>query len=414
MASGFRAGDVITLNLVVNSNDYLELYDQTTSTTLTAQLTAPGSLTYTVPADTSNTLRIWYSAGPSTEITWSCISEPEPQSEPTPESNKDSSTLRSLQKSATKQSSQIASISIASMINGAIGKAAGTASAVQPSQPSSGGLPPGASGLGMGERRRQSEPTGPGRLIPWADARFSESVGGSDVDWDHTALAAGASFIVSSGLIVGAFGGYEKSSFDQESLDSKIEGDGRTAGAYLSYLLAPRLRFDGAVAHSWLDYDASSGTADAEFDAGRWMFLTRLSGDRAYGRWTFTPSTEVFWLRETQDAYVDSLGTAQAKTSFTNGRANGGLQAAYAIPLSAATTLSPFAGLYADYYFGMEDDGTAVTEVGIGDGWAARATGGLAFTSTHGWAVELGAEAGNLGGEGSEFWTGRLGGSMNF
>jgi outer membrane autotransporter protein len=174
------------------------------------------------------------------------------------------------------------------------------------------------------------------------------------------------------------------------------------------------LRLDGAIAHTWLDYDATAGTAEGDFDAGRWLFLTRLSGDHVAGRWTYTPSAEVFWLRETQDAYVDSLGTAQAKNSFTNGRANAGLEAAYAIPLSATTVLSPYAGIYADYYFGMEDDGTALSVVGIGDGWAARATGGLTLSGIEGWAVTLGAEAGNLGGEGPEFWTGRLGGFVNF
>ncbi len=177
--------------------------------------------------------------------------------------------------------------------------------------------------------------------------------------------------------IVGAFGGYEKLDFEQENAASDLDGNGRTAGIYAAWMLAPKLRLDGAIARTWLDYEATAGTASGDFDGSRWLFLTRLSGDHLAGRWTFTPSAEVFWLHETQDAYTDSLGTAQAKNSFTNGRANAGLQAAYAIPLSQRTTLSPYAGIYADYYFGMEDDGTALSVIGIGDGWAARATGGL-------------------------------------
>jgi hypothetical protein len=411
MATGFRAGDFITLNLVVASSDILQLYDQTASTFLTSQLTSPGTLTYTVPADTSNMLRIWYSAGPTTEITWSCVSVPEPQPELEPTTD-DSQKLRSLQKSGTKAGSLTAGSAYSGMIGDAISSGIAGGSPAQ----STSGTPPGASGLGMGERREADVVSGRrARLMPWVNGRFSESGDDNNVDWQHKTIAGGASYAVAPGLIVGAFGGYEKLDFDQKSnVSGRLDGNGGTAGIYAAWMLAPKLRLDGAIARTWLDYSSTAGTAQGDFDGSRWLFLTRLSGDHVAGRWTYTPSAEVFWLRESQDAYTDSLGTAQAKNSFTNGRANAGLQAAYAIPLSQRTTLSPYAGIYADYYFGMEDDGTALPVIGIGDGWAARATGGLTLSGVEGWALTLGAEAGNLGGEGPEFWTGRLGGSVQF
>ncbi len=326
----------------------------------------------------------------------------------------DSLKLRSLQKSGTKTGAQVAGGAYSGIIGDAISRGMTTANGtIQP--PQAGGRPAGISGLGMGEGRNVE--TGAGRrsrLTPWVNGRFSESGDDSTIDWQHTTVAAGASYAVAPDLLVGVFGGYEKLDFEQNDIDGDLDGDGRTAGAYLAWLLAPKLRLDGAIAHTWLDYDATAGTASGDFDGKRWLFLTRLSGDHVAGRWTFTPSAEVFWLHETQDAYTDSLGTLQAKNSFTNGRANAGLQAAHAIPLSPSTVLVPYAGIYGDYYFGMDDDGTALSVIGIGDGWAARATGGLTLSGIEGWSLMLGAEAGNLGGEGPEFWTGRLGGSVNF
>jgi hypothetical protein len=414
--TGFEAGDVVSVTLITLGGGAIQLYETTNFTNLIPYQSTLGSWTYTVPADTTDEFYVVVGGGTATEASWSCASAPAPSPSPSPSSNptpENSIKLRSAQKSGTKTGSFVAGSAISGMIGNAI--SSGISNTGGAPLPSTGGIPSGASGLGMGERREADVASSRrARLTPWVNGRFSESANDSSIDWQHTAVAAGATYAVAPGLIVGAFGGYEKLDFDQKDIAGKLDGNGGTAGAYMAWMLAPKLRLDGAIARTWLDYEATAGTASGDFDGTRWLFLTRLSGDHVTGRWTFTPSAEVFWLRETQDAYTDSLGTAQAKNSFTNGRANAGLQAAYAIPLSQRTTLSPYAGIYADYYFGMEDDGTALSVVGIGDGWAARATGGLTLSGIEGWSMTLGAEAGNLGGEGPEFWTGRLGGSVQF
>jgi hypothetical protein len=403
--TGFQAGDTITINMVATGGVDLALVDITSSSLLIPNINTVGSVTYTVPADTPNKFGLDAAGGSaSTHFTWSCV----PAS-----ANGGATELRSLQKTATRTGSQMSGIAYSSIIGDAITGAMGSAGG----SPSISVIPSGASGLGMGEGSGAEAGVGRrARLTPWVNGRFSESGDDSNIDWQHKTIAAGATYTAAPGLIVGAFGGYEKLDFDQSGdLSGTLDGKGGTAGIYAAWMLAPKLRLDGGIARTWLDYEATAGTAEGDFDGTRWLFLTRLSGDHIAGRWTLTPSTEVFWLHETQDAYTDSLGTAQAKNSFTNGRANAGLQAAYAIPLSQRTTLSPYAGIYADYYFGNEsDDDASVSVIGIGDGWAARATGGLTLSGIEGWALTAGAEAGNLGGEGPEFWTGRLGGAVNF
>lgn len=415
--TGFQAGDVVTVTLVtLGVGGSIQMYENTNYTLLIPYHSALGSWTYTVPADTTDEFYVSVGGNSATEASWSCASASTPSPSPSPSSNttpENSIKLRSVQKSGTKTGSFVAGSAVSGMIGNAIsGNFAGGSPA-----PSTSSVPPGASGLGIGERGEADVVSGRrARLMPWVNGRFSESANDSSIDWQHTAVAAGATYAVAPGLIVGAFGGYEKLDFDQKGdAAGKLDGNGGTAGIYAAWMLAPKLRLDGAVARTWLDYESTAGTASGDFDGKRWLFLTRLSGDHVAGRWTYTPSAEVFWLSETQDAYTDSLGTAQAKNSFTNGRANAGLQAAYAIPLSQRTLLTPYAGIYADYYFGNESgDSEALSVVGIGDGWAARATGGLTLSGVEGWALTLGAEAGNLGGEGPEFWTGRLGGSVQF
>lgn len=323
-----------------------------------------------------------------------------------------SARLRALQKSATRTGSRLAGSAYAAMIGDAISSGMAGANGGPGQPPSTGGLPPGASGLGMGEGHSADALRSP--LMPWVNGRFSESGDDGNIDWQHTVVAAGASYALAPGLIVGAFGGYERLDFDQKDISGALDGNGGTFGTYLAWRLAPNIRLDGGIARTWLDYETTAGMASGDFDGRRWLFLTRLSGDHVAERWTLTPSAEVFWLSERQDAYTDSLGTVQGKNSFTNGRANAGLQTAYAIPLSQATTLSPYTGIFADYYFGQDDDGAGLSAIGIGDGWAARATGGLTLSGVEGWSLTLGAEAGNLGGEGPEFWTGRLSGSVQF
>ncbi len=250
------------------------------------------------------------------------------------------------------------------------------------------------------------------RLTPWVNGRFSEAATASSTEWQHSTVAAGASYAMAPGLIVGAFGATRSSNSSRRTSGGDLEGDGRTAGAY-GLVAGTETRFDGAIAHTWLDYDATAGTAEGDFDAGRWMFLTRLSAitDTDAG-----PSP------------LDGSILAARNAGRLHGQPRHGAsqEQLHERPRQRRSA----GGLY-DPAFGIDDAFTlrrhlrrlllrhggrrrAVSEVGIGDGWAARATGGLAFTSTGGWAFVLGAEAGNLGGEGPEFWTGRLGGSLNF
>jgi hypothetical protein len=122
---------------------------------------------------------------------------------------------------------------------------------------------------------------------------------------------------------------------------------------------------------------------------------------------------------ERQSAYTDSLGTLQAERTFATGRASGGAKFTYPFAWGFDTVLSPYAGLYADYYF--TGDNAAATLAGAGalaakpffNGWSARLIAGLMARFQNGAAISLGSEFGGIGGN-TQIWTFRARANVPF
>ncbi|MGJ5149972.1 putative Ig domain-containing protein [Bradyrhizobium sp. HKCCYLR1023] len=256
----------------------------------------------------------------------------------------------------------------------------------------------------------------------WADVR------GSGVDrWGSTSIGGvtqasqasiygqqlnatmGLTYRAAPNFLVGVLGGYETFSYTQQDINGKLKGDGWTTGAYLGWKIIPTLRFDAAVAYSGIGYDGSAGTAQGNFSGQRWMVSTGLTGTYKWAGLVLEPSTKVYALWEHQNAYTDSLGTRQGTNDFASGRASGGLRAAYPVAwLDSGLLLTPFVGLYGDYYFTREDANTlaagALASTPLLQGWSARATGGLGIQTAGGIGVGLGAELGGIGSN-TRVWT---------
>lgn len=332
----------------------------------------------------------------------------------------DSQNLRSLVSKGTRIGAQAAGRATSSLVGSAIASSScragggyGSRASCEPSVAQADGVPSGASGLGMSGRNGASTEQPRSRLMPWVNGAVSDSFNDGKDGWSHKMIVGGLSYAAAPGLVVGAFTSLEKLDVKQDD-DGKLDGSGQAAGAYFGWYLTRAVRLDAMVGHTWLDYDAKSGTASADFDARRWMYQTRLSGDYVRGAWTLTPSADVFVLHEMQDGFTDSLGSTRGDSRFTTGRANGGLQAAYAVPLSQFRVLSPYGGFYADYYFSSSEE-TSVSDAGVSEGWGVRATGGFTLSDDNaGWLVDVGGEAGNLGGEGAPYLTGRVHGRVLF
>ncbi|WP_244422316.1 putative Ig domain-containing protein [Bradyrhizobium sp. ORS 285] len=219
----------------------------------------------------------------------------------------------------------------------------------------------------------------------------------------------GLTYRASPSILVGVLGGYETFSYTQQDINGKLKGDGWTTGAYLGWKIVPTLRFDAAVAYSGIGYDGSAGTAQGSFNGQRWMLSSGLTGTYKLAGVVLEPSTKVYALWEHQNAYTDSLGTRQGSYDFASGRASSGLRAATPVAwLDSGLLLTPFLGMYGDYYFNKEDANAlvagALASTPLLQGWSARFTGGLGIETAGGAGLGLGAEYGGIGGN-TRVWT---------
>ncbi|ABE40229.1 Outer membrane autotransporter barrel [Rhodopseudomonas palustris BisB5] len=260
-------------------------------------------------------------------------------------------------------------------------------------------------------------PAVPKDWLMWAEVK-----GASIGQWNSTSTASvlsgnqvnaliGLTRRPSPDLLIGVIGGYETFDYKSGTLNGRLKGDGWTIGSYAAWRSAAGLRFDIAGAYSGIGYDGSAGTAFGSFDGRRWLMSGGVTGSTEAFGFAIEPSAKVYALWESQNAYVDSLGTTQAQREFFTGRASAGLKVSYPWLYSATLTLAPYTGVFADYYF-LGDNaetitlagGTPLASVPLMDGWSARVTGGIAARFGNGAAVAVGGELGGLGGT-VQIWT---------
>jgi len=170
----------------------------------------------------------------------------------------------------------------------------------------------------------------------------------ADIDGTQLNVLAGVTWRPASDFIVGALAGYESFNYSSDLLTGQLDGNGWTVGGYLGWRLAPGLLLDVGGTRSDIDYDASAGTAADSFAGERWLVSGGLTGTYRSSAFIFEPSARVFALWESEDAYVDNLGTAQDARDFSTGRASAGLKVGYPVAWSRTVTVVPYAGAFAD------------------------------------------------------------------
>jgi hypothetical protein len=240
----------------------------------------------------------------------------------------------------------------------------------------------------------------------WADVRGTgwntdQSVG--DIHGGQVNAIAGLTRKLAPDFLIGLLGGYENFSYDSDLLDGRLKGDGWTVGGYLGWRLLPGLRFDASVGHSWINYDGVSGTASGAFLGGRWLATAALIGTyKALYGFEIEPSAKVYALWEHDDSYTDSLGTLQADRNFSSGRASTGVKIAYPWLWSSSAMVTPYVGVYADYYFNKDDNilpfsAPILLPTQFVQGWSARITSGIGVMLAGGTRLSVGGEVGGLG-----------------
>jgi hypothetical protein len=238
-------------------------------------------------------------------------------------------------------------------------------------------------------------------LLPWIDVRGTgfdrddAAVGMQDLQVNAT---AGIGRMLSPDLLVGVFTGYENYRLTIASLNGTMNGHGGTIGSFAAWRFAPNWRVDGMFGWTGLDDRATADTASGAFSGTRWLASGGLNGDYLTGTWLFEPSSTVYALWERDASYTDSLGTLQPQNNFSVGRIATGAKLSDPLPWSGNFTVSPYVGLYGDWYWSTSSAIPAGTPlVGFSDGWSGRVTGGVNVARAAGGTFSLGGECGGLG-----------------
>ena len=234
---------------------------------------------------------------------------------------------------------------------------------------------------------------------------------------DQLNVTAGLTRKLTPDFLIGAFGGYENLDFNSDALNSRLRGDGWTAGGYLGWRMSQTLRFDMTLARSGIAYNDVSGMAAATFPGDRRLASGGLTGTYHLQALVLQPSAKVYALWEHDGAYTDSLGIAQPINNFSTGRASAGAKVSYPLEWTSAIALGPYAGVYGDYYF----TGNNATVAGVPtpalllQGWSARLLAGLDMKFRNGGVISVGGELGGLGSNSNTtIWTYKARGSVPF
>jgi hypothetical protein len=254
-----------------------------------------------------------------------------------------------------------------------------------------------------------SSASAPRDWLAWINVRGSDywrGTFGNDLKGEQVDAFAGLTRRIAPNFVLGVMGGFEHFDYSSQAFNGVLKGDGWTVGVYLGWKLAPNIRLDAGGAWSDLLANGVSGTASGHFLGTRWLVNGGLTGTYPWQMLVLEPSLRVFALWEHENAYTDSLGTFQLARSFETGRASAGVKAIYPLAWTSSTVaLSPYAGLYADYYFSRDDAQTAgLTTVPLLQGWSARLTGGVAASFAGGATLGAAGEFGGLGGN-THIWT---------
>ncbi|MEO8421148.1 MAG: autotransporter outer membrane beta-barrel domain-containing protein [Hyphomicrobium sp.] len=224
----------------------------------------------------------------------------------------------------------------------------------------------------------------------WVEGRyssFSDDAGNIDRDGHVGLIYVGGDYRVAENMIVGVLAQFDWAKDDSGVLASKVDGNGWMIGPYMSAQIHQNIYFDLRAAWGRSDNDLTIGTTTGAFDTSRWLVKGTLAGNWMYDAWRITPTAELAYVTESQDAFTNSAGTFVPGQDVSLGRLQFGPEIGYRFAHTADTFIEPFAAIKGVWDF--DNPNVAIIDgfvVGPGDFWG-RLEGGLNVMTADGWLV---------------------------
>lgn len=217
---------------------------------------------------------------------------------------------------------------------------------------------------------------------------------GGTYDGTSTAATVGFDYRISQGVILGMALGADELDVQTTYNDGTFAGNGYSVIPYIGFSFADRWIFTGLMSLTDVKYETTSnnGGTTGSFHAKRFSASGVVEGNYPVGDFTVYPHVGAFYMRESQDGFTDSSGTAIAAADVDLGRASGGATVGYNLGM-----VEPFVRAFAEYDFVNEDE-VALTggRFSSNDKFGINAGTGLKFTISDNLSGRFEADAGSL------------------
>ena len=170
-------------------------------------------------------------------------------------------------------------------------------------------------------------------------------------------------------------------------------------GPYITARLAPNLYFDARFAAGRAENEVSPfNTYTDSFGSERFMAMASLTGEFQRGEINIRPAASLSYFEETQDSYIDSVGTAIPSQKVRLGQLKIGPTFSTQFETDDGMLWAPFLSVDAIYNLG-ETTGVNLTTASSPDteGWRGRLKAGLTLTTENGASLSFGASYDGIG-----------------
>ena len=227
----------------------------------------------------------------------------------------------------------------------------------------------------------------------WAEAHFNEyraNTGTLDNHGHFNIVYAGADYLLTSSILVGALVEYDLTAELTSVNNSSASGNGWMAGPYMTARLTPNVFFDARAAWGTSSNSVNPfGQYQDGFATDRWLARANLTGNWWFGGFRVTPSAEVLYVSEQQRSYTDLLGVFIPSQTVSLGRFGAGPEFGYRIVGHDGTTYEPQASIKAMWNFVKPGD-TIIDGLSVNnDTFSAMAQAGLMVHLRNGYAIRL-------------------------
>ena len=216
----------------------------------------------------------------------------------------------------------------------------------------------------------------PNRLDIWAEGHYShydDSTGGINRDGDFGILYVGSDYALNDWLLLGALVQFDWTDEDvrDQDLFGGVNGWGWMIGPYMGAKLSDHLYFSARAAWGQSENDITltdnaAGFRTGDFDTDRWLATAELTGNWYHGPWRFTPSAQLAYGSEDQEAFRNSLNQQIGSNEATIGRLTFGPEIGYRHVMDDGTVVEPLVGIEGIWNF--DDSGLRLSDgTPIGD-----------------------------------------------